>query len=138
MKSQLVAAGVVSAVTIVFLLQGRAAAAQAAAPAHDHSQAAAAAPAVRTGQAAAPDAPNAPDMMAKMKAGDQQLAELAAKMNAATGAEKVDAMAALLTALVDGHRTMHEMCMSHMGEMMKMMGHGRSAGGAMALPAPAK
>ena len=135
MKSQLVAAGVVSAVTIVFLLPGRAAAEQAGPPAHAHSQPATAAPAVQSGQAVAPEAP---DMMAKMKAGDQQLAELVAKMNAATGAEKVDAMAALLTALVESHRTMHETCMSHMGEMMKMMGHGQSTGGAMAMPAPAK
>lgn len=49
-----------------------------------------------------------------MKASNAKLDELVAKMNAAQGQAKVDAMAALLTALVQQHQSMH----GTMGQMM--------------------
>jgi hypothetical protein len=51
-------------------------------------------------------------MMARMKATEQKLDELVKKMNAAKGPEKVEAIAELLTALVQSQRTMHESMMS--------------------------
>ena len=66
-------------------------------------------------------------MMAKMKATDQKLDELVKKMNAAKGPEKVEAIAELLTALVQSQRTMHESMMheSMMHESMMSGGmHG--------------
>jgi hypothetical protein len=67
-------------------------------------------------------------MMATMHASDQKLDELVKKMNAAQGTAKVDAVAELLTALVQDRRTMHESMMSNMSRMMNMMGsmQGRS------------
>jgi hypothetical protein len=55
-------------------------------------------------------------------------------MNAAKGEEKTDAMAALLTALVQDRRMMRETMMSH---MMKMMGD-KARPGAGAQGAPEK
>jgi ABC-type glycerol-3-phosphate transport system substrate-binding protein len=65
-------------------------------------------------------------MMATMHANDQKLDALVKKMNAATGNAKVDAIAELLTTLVQDRKTMHE-SMSSMSMMMNMMGsmHGR-------------
>jgi hypothetical protein len=64
-------------------------------------------------------------MMADMKAADQRLDSLVAKMNAASGQEKVDAMAAVVTEMVaqrtamrDGMMKMHQGMMSHMMEHM--------------------
>ena len=54
-----------------------------------------------------------------------RLDELVAKMNAAQGQAKVDAMAELLTALVQQHQAMH----GGMGDMMSKM---KSKGGAAA------
>lgn len=70
-------------------------------------------------------------MMATMHANDQKLDDLAKKMNAAKGNAKVDAIAELLTTLVQDRRTMHE-SMSNMSMMMNMMGtmHGRGEAGA--------
>ena len=73
-------------------------------------------------------------MMAKMKATEQKLDELVKKMNAATGPEKVDAIAELLTALVQDHRAMHESMMANMPGMTNMGGM-RGRGDATA-PAP--
>lgn len=53
------------------------------------------------------------DMMAKMHASDQKMDDLVNTMNASTGTAKVDAMAALLTALVQDRKEMH-------GAMMTM------------------
>lgn len=58
------------------------------------------------------------NMMNEMKAADTKLDALVQTMKAAKGAEKTDAMAALLTALVEQHRAMH----GSMGMMMNMMG----------------
>jgi len=55
--------------------------------------------------------------MAGMKAADAKLDELVAKMNAAKGQAKVDAIAELLTALVQQHQGMH----ANMGQMMSKM-----------------
>jgi hypothetical protein len=59
-------------------------------------------------------------MMATMHANDQRLDELVKKMNAANGNAKIDAMAELLTTLVQDRRAMHE-SMSNMSMMMNMM-----------------
>ena len=65
-------------------------------------------------------------MMATMHANDQKLDDLVNKMNAAKSNAKVEAIAELLTTLVQDRRTMHE-SMSNMSMMMNMMGtmHGR-------------
>lgn len=55
-------------------------------------------------------------MMADMKAGQAKLDDLIAKMNAATGPQKMDQMAAVLTELVAQQKTMH-------ARMMSMMSH---------------
>jgi hypothetical protein len=49
-----------------------------------------------------------PDMAAKMAEADKRMDALAAKMNAASGDAKVEAMAALLNEIVARHKTMHE------------------------------
>jgi len=54
-------------------------------------------------------------MMADMKAGQEKLDDLIAKMNAATGEEKIAQMATVLTELVARQKAMH----AH----MTMMGH---------------
>src|SRR5690349_6071468 len=59
-------------------------------------------------------------MMATMHANDQKLDDLVKKMNAAKGNAKVDAIAELLTTLVQDRKTMHE-GMSNMSMMMNMM-----------------
>ena len=79
-------------------------------------------PAAPAGQAApAPQATPAPRTtgMAGMKDAGARLDELVAKMNAAQGQAKVDAIAELLTALVQQHQSMH----GGMGEMMSKMKH---------------
>jgi hypothetical protein len=67
--------------------------------------------------------PSTPDgnmmgMMARMKASDAKLDGLVKKMNAASGPAKVDAIAELLTALVDERRMSMEPMMSNMMNMM--------------------
>lgn len=59
-------------------------------------------------------------MMATMQAMDQQLDELVAQMNSATGTAKVDAIASVLTALVEQRQTMRS---GMMGMQSQMMGH---------------
>lgn len=65
-------------------------------------------------------------MMADMQAADQRLDALVAKMNAASGQEKVDAVAAVVSEMVAQRKTirdtmmkMHEGMMSHMMEHMQ-------------------
>jgi hypothetical protein len=62
-------------------------------------------------------------MMAEMKAADQRLDELVAKMNQASGQAKVDATAAAVTEIVAQRKTMrdrmmqmHQQMMTHTGE----------------------
>jgi hypothetical protein len=57
-------------------------------------------------------------MMSEMKTADAKLDALVQAMNAAKGAEKTDAIAAVVTALIEGHRSMH----GSMATMMDMMG----------------
>ena len=57
-------------------------------------------------------------MMSEMKTADAKLDALVQAMNAAKGAEKTDAIAAVVTALVEERRSMH----SSMTTMMNMMG----------------
>ena len=65
-------------------------------------------------------------MMAEMKAMDATLDVLMTKMNAATGEAKVDAIAELLTAIVQQRAAMHDRMMQMqsqmMGQMMQMHG----------------
>ena len=65
-------------------------------------------------------------MMEEMKAADQRLDELLAKMNSASGQAKVDATAAAVTELAaqrkamrDRMTQMHQGMMTHMGEHMQ-------------------
>lgn len=74
-------------------------------------------------------------MMQDMQAMDDQLNELVARMNAADGDDKVDAMAEVVTALVERHgqmrmgmMTMQGRMMEQMGAMQGMMGRGTMGG----------
>lgn len=64
-------------------------------------------------------------MMTEMKAADQRLGELVARMNSASGQAKVDATAAVVAELVSQRKSMHEpmMTMQHgmAGHMMEHM-----------------
>ena len=71
-------------------------------------------------------------MMARMKASSARLDLLAKKMNSATGAAKIDAIAELLTALVEDRRE-HESMMSGMADKMSKM-HGPRQGEGQAPP----
>src|SRR6266700_424990 len=92
------------------LLSASVARAQAA---HDHST---------TPAPAAPQQQGMGDhqaMMATMQAAQKKLDDLVAQMNAATGPEKVDRMAAVITAMAAMHK---DMCAQMMdGDMMSMM-----------------
>jgi len=70
-------------------------------------------------------------MTADMKAADQRLDDLVAKMNAASGADKATATAAVVTEMVTQRRTMREgmMTMQHdmMGHMMAHMQAGKDS-----------
>jgi ABC-type glycerol-3-phosphate transport system substrate-binding protein len=59
-------------------------------------------------------------MMAEMKAADSRLDALTKDMNAAKGDAKVNAIAAVVTELVQQQKSMH----AHMGEMHQMMMNG--------------
>jgi len=84
------------------------------------------------GVAAAPEqaAPETPAAMtAAMMAKDVKLEELVKKMNTAKGSAKTDAIAEVLTALVDNHRTMcGPMMANKMSMMNKMDGAGHDHG----------
>ena len=67
----------------------------------------------------ASDAGHMAEMMARMHANDAKLDQLVARMQAAKGAAKTDAIAELLTALVDDRKNMCEPMMAHMMSMMK-------------------
>ena len=92
-------------------------------------------------EAAAQPAPTAPtqpnmaamsDMMSRMKANDAKLDDLIKTMNAATGQAKTDAIAAVLTALVEDRKHHCEPMMANMMTMMNMMGGNRMGGAAPA------
>jgi hypothetical protein len=89
-----------------------------------HHPAAQAAPASTPQPAPVPQAKGMKGMKGMdMKASNAKLDELVAKMNAAQGQAKVDAMAELLTTLVQHHQNMH----GNMGEMMSKMKDGAAA-----------
>jgi hypothetical protein len=88
-------------------------------PQHDHQPPAAAAAPATDGASA-----DMMGMMARMKAADAKIDELVKRMHAATGAAKTDAMAELLTALVDDRRSNCEPMMTQMMSMMNMMNGG--------------
>ena len=77
-------------------------------------------PTSRGAQVVAPQ-PQRQEMMAAMKVADAKLDDLLQKMNAAKGEKKTEAMATLLTALVQEHRMMSDSMMANMMSMMKMM-----------------
>lgn len=114
MKNEWLIAG--GAILSVALLAPSARAWQVAAEEHDkhHPEA----------QTTAPKAPPPAEPQAKspaamnMMASNAKLDELVKKMNAARGEARVDAMAELLTALVQNHQTMH----GNMSNMMRNMG----------------
>jgi hypothetical protein len=93
---------------------------------HDHS--AAPAPAAPQQQAMG----DHQAMMAKMQAAQNKLDDLVAQMNAATGPEKVDRMAAVITEMAAMHKDMCAQMMS--GEMMSMMMQMQHAGASQAAP----
>jgi len=61
-----------------------------------------------------------PDMVARMKAGDDRLQALVTAMNQAAGEAKIAAMAALLSALADERRVMGDGMMQMQRQMMDM------------------
>ena len=67
-------------------------------------------------------------MMAEMKSADQRLDGLVAKMNAASGQEKIDATAAVVTELIAQRQTMRERMMSMHHSMMGHMAEHIQAG----------
>ena len=78
---------------------------------------------------------NAMDMMSRMQRSTARLDELVKMMNAATGAAKTDAMAQLLTALIEDRRNM---CEPMMANMMSMMGKMDGRGGHVETASPGK
>lgn len=68
--------------------------------------------------------PDMMKMMSDMKARDAKLEALVQKMNTATGAARTDAMAELLTALVDERQAMRNSMMGTMNMMGPTGGHG--------------
>ena len=73
-------------------------------------------------------------MMSAMKAADQRLDELVAKMNTASGMEKTAATAAVVTEMVTQRRTMREGMMTMQDGMMShMMEHMQAGTGSMAM-----
>ena len=72
-------------------------------------------------------------MMTEMKAADQRLDDLVAKMNAASGMEKADATAAVVNEMVTQRRTMRDGMMKMEGGMMgHMMEHMQAGKDSMA------
>jgi hypothetical protein len=73
-------------------------------------------------------------MMTEMKAADQRLDDLVAKMNAASGAAEADATAAVVTEMVTQDRAMRDGMMKMQDEMMAhMMEHMQAGSDSMAM-----
>ena len=113
-----------SIVSTVFVL-GLAFAGHAQEPQHEHQQTPAKPSADMSAKCNAMMAQHE-KMMTEMKAADQRLDELVAKMNQASGQAKMDATAATVTEIVAQRKTMrdrmmqmHQQMMSHMGEHMQ-------------------
>ena len=88
-----------------------------AAPHQDHAPAATGAPAQGHDMMAMHK-----KMMAEMSSADASLDALVTRMNAATGTARVDALAEVVTALVQQHKAMHAH-MAQMHEHMMQMDH---------------
>jgi len=74
------------------------------------------------------------NMMAEMKAADQRLEDLVAKMNAASGQAKVDATAATVTEIAAQRKLMRDRMMAmHQGMMGHMMEHMQAGPQSMAM-----
>ena len=73
-------------------------------------------------------------MMAEMKTADQRLDDLVAKMNAASGMEKADATAAVVSEMVTQRKAMRDGMMKMQQEMMgHMMEHMQAGKDSMAM-----
>ena len=73
-------------------------------------------------------------MMVDMKAADQRLDSLVARMNTASGAEKTAATATVVTEMVTQRRTMQAGMMNmEQGMMVHMMEHMQAGAGSMAM-----
>jgi hypothetical protein len=73
-------------------------------------------------------------MMTEMKAADQRLDDLVARMNAASGTEKADATAAAINEMVTQRRTMRNgMTTMQHGMMEHMMKHAQAGKDSMAM-----
>jgi hypothetical protein len=107
MKSPVVAAA--AGLFVLFAVVSQPGYAQQPAQDHQHDQQA---PAAQTAPGQQPHQMPAHDMAA-MKAADARIAALAEKMKTSTGAARIDAMAELLTALVEHHQTMCAAMMNH-------------------------
>ena len=77
---------------------------------------------------------NMSSMMSRMRANDAKLDQLVKTMQTAQGPAKTDAIAALLTALVEDRKNNCEPMMAHMLSMMNMMGGAGQTPGAPATP----
>ena len=67
-------------------------------------------------------------MQEEMKAMEAETDKMVAEMNQATGQKKIDAMAALLTRLVDQRKMMYDKMSAMHADMMQMMMEGMGAG----------
>jgi len=73
-------------------------------------------------------------MMAEIQAADQRLDALVGKMNAASGADKAEATAAVVNEMVTQRRTMRDGMMKRQhGMMAHMMGHMQAGKDSMAM-----
>lgn len=101
-------------------------------PARLHGQPALPSPQPATSPSTVPDARvDIMTMLARMNADTPTLDQLVKTMNAANGSTKIDAMAKILTTLVEERRNVYEPIMANITSMMRMTG-GR--GGTAAAP----
>jgi hypothetical protein len=77
-------------------------------------------------------------MMARMRANDATLDALVKKMNSSQGTAKTEAIAALLTAVVEDRKSACEPMMANMMSMMNMMNGSMGGARTQESPAPKK
>ena len=117
----------VRSILTTMLVLGPAIAGHAQQPQHEHQQTAAK-PSVDMAARCKGMMAQHEKMMAEMKAADQRLDELVAKMNQASGQGKVDATAATVTEIVAQRRMMRDRMMHMHHQMMGHMGGHMQAG----------
>ena len=139
MKSHVALAAGLTLLAFVLSTPARLHAQQADSPRHDqhHPGATDTPPAAQAPAPVPAQAEAATGMMARMKASGARLDALVKTMNAAKGEAKTDAIAALLTALVEDRRH-HESMMINMSGMMSTMHGGAAEHGTDRAPAPKK